>query len=280
MGEEYNPHLGLSTRNYKYFLEYTRASCKWLTRTMLQSNIFLMEIGEKIKKLRKEKDFTQAALAKELSERLGKKFVLQQIGYIENGSRPIYTSELRVLQEVLEISADYLLDNNRDWPPDNGDRLPKAPPEVPGKIPLRQPETIGEGDTIPIISYVSAGETEVAYGDAGYPAGEGIDRMARPEGVTDPHAYGLIVKGNSMLPTMPEGTVVVVSTRIKPKEGQVVICREKLQGKVYIKLLKRLDNVVVLESTNLQDHDPLVFQREDIYFMHPVVCWNTTKIKE
>ncbi|MCQ4574991.1 MAG: XRE family transcriptional regulator [Candidatus Brocadiales bacterium] len=238
-----------------------------------------MDIGDKIKKRRKELDLSQDQLAKKLSE-MGLEMEQVTISRIEGSARRVVAEELEFFSAALQLTTEYLSNSKKDWPPSNGDRLPKAPPEVPGKIPLRQPETIGEGDTIPIISYVSAGETEVAYGDAGYPAGEGIDRMARPEGVTDPHAYGLIVKGNSMLPTMPEGTVVVVSTRIKPKEGQVVICREKLQGKVYIKLLKRLDNVVVLESTNLQDHDPLVFQREDIYFMHPVVCWNTTKIKE
>lgn len=101
--------------------------------------------------------------------------------------------------------------------------------------------------------------------------------MQRPEGVTDPHAYALIVKGDSMMPALPEGTVVVAVTNVKAREGDIVICREKQTDKVYIKLLKRNDQTVVLESFNIQEHDPLVFNQGDFYFMHPVVSWNKVK---
>ncbi|MCQ4574561.1 MAG: XRE family transcriptional regulator [Candidatus Brocadiales bacterium] len=240
---------------------------------------FCMDIGDKIKKGRKELDLSQDQLAKKLSD-IGLEMEQVTVSRIEGSARRVFAEEVEFFSMALQLTTEYLLNSKKGWPPSNGDRLPEAPPDIPGKIPLKQPETIGEGDTIPIISYVSAGDTEVAYGDAGYPAGEGIDRMVRPEGVTDQHAYGLIVKGDSMLPMMPDGTVVVAVTNKRAKEGNVVICRAKESGKVYIKLLKRLDHIVVLESTNMQAHDPLAFQREDIYFMHPVVCWNTTKIKE
>ena len=95
--------------------------------------------------------------------------------------------------------------------------------------------------------------------------------------MTDPHAYALIVKGDSMMPAMPQGTIVVAVTDRTAKEGDVVICREKVSDKVYIKLLSRLGDTVVLESTNRQEHDPLTFKREDIHFMHPVVSWNKAK---
>ncbi|MCP4256019.1 MAG: S24 family peptidase [Planctomycetes bacterium] len=117
----------------------------------------------------------------------------------------------------------------------------------------------------------------MSYGDAGYPAGHGIDKMQRPKGVTDPHAYGLIVKGDSMMPALPEGTVVVARTNEKARVGDIVICREKKTDKVYIKLLKHNGQTVVLESFNMQEHDPLIFQQGDLYFMHPVVSWNKAK---
>lgn len=147
----------------------------------------------------------------------------------------------------------------------------KHAPEIPGKIRLKQAEAIGEGERIPVVSYVSAGETAIAYGDSGYPVGQGMDYIARPEGIKDPHAYGLIIRGNSMAPILPNGTLVVAVTNIQAKQGDVVICRERKEGKVYIKLLKRLDDVVVLESTNPQAHDPLIFKTEDVLLLHKVL---------
>lgn len=112
---------------------------------------------------------------------------------------------------------------------------------------------------------------------AGYPVGHSIDEVRRPDRVTDPHAYALFVKGNSMEPLLPEGSLVVAVTDTPAKTGEIVICREKKEGKVYIKHLRRDGEIVVLGSFNTQEHDPLTFKKEDIHFLHPCMWFKRAR---
>src|SRR3989338_1969516 len=124
--------------------------------------------------------------------------------------------ELEAISKILELKSDYLLDDTRSWPPTNSDSFCRLE-DFPGKIRLAQPTVIGEGEIIPLVGYVSAGETEIAYGDAGYPTGHGIGEIGRPPEVYDPHAYAVTIQGDSMKPLLPEGSLVVVDTRKQPK---------------------------------------------------------------
>lgn len=247
-------------------------NCKYLPNTSLRGKNICMDMGEKIRRLRKEKDLTQKDLANALTRALGKRYVFQQVGSIENGSRPVYATELRVIHSVLGCTLDYLLDNSKDYPPSNSNRLIERPEDFPGKIRLTQPDRVAEVNPIPLVGYVSAGETDVAYGDAGYPTGHGIGEIGRPPGLDDPHAYAVIIRGDSMCPAYPEGTIAFIDTTQKPKVKDIVICRERITGKVYIKELKRQDdNSVVLASFNEQEHDPMVFNVKNLYFIHKCV---------
>lgn len=182
--------------------------------------------------------------------------------------------ELLKLSRAFRVTVDYLLRADY-FPPQAGDKLDK----VPRRVGFKQAEGVRETSetAIPIISYVSAGETEVPYGDAGYPVGYGIDEIRRPDGVGDPSAYALLVRGNSMVPFLPEDSLVVVVTNTPARVGDVVICRERTTGKVYIKQLKRTDGILVLESFNTQDHDPLVFKKEDVSLLHPCVWFKRAR---
>ena len=240
---------------------------------MLALHNSYMSIGEKIRKRRRALEISQGALLKRLGEEFGISMHQPTLSRIEadargEGKGSLWAKEIEAFSRILRLKVDYLLDDSRGWPPANGDCLPETPPEIPGKIPLKQAVGVGEGETIAVF-YVSAGETDIAYTDAGYPAGQGIEEMPRPPGCSDPNAYGVIVKGNSMTPALPEGTSLVAEPGTKAQVGDVVVCREKQGDKVYIKELKRLDDGVILESYNRQEHDPLFFKIEDIYFIHP-----------
>ena len=65
---------------------------------------------------------------------------------------------------------------------------------------------------IPVIGYVSAGETDVHYDDQGFATGGGFDEVERPAKVKDPHAYALRVKGDSMFPAYREGDTLVLDS--------------------------------------------------------------------
>lgn len=226
-----------------------------------------MDVGRKIFHLRRERNWNQGQLGGKLGI-LGK-----EVSRIERGHRQLSPELQERLVVIFGITWDYLMNPGKDYyPPHNGDLVSEKPP---GAIRLTPMESVGEAVyDIPLVGYVSAGETEIAYGDAGYPAGAGLEMFRRPHGVNDPHAYALIVKGDSMTPFLPEGSIVIAVTDRPAKEGDIVVCRERLHGKVYIKELRRLDDIVILESYNRQDHDPLTFNRKDLYFIHPCPWFN------
>ena len=181
--------------------------------------------------------------------------------------------EILKLSTAFKVTSDYLLKADY-FPPRLEDRLSRA---------FRKPhpkEAEGTGevsDTLPVFGYVSAGETEVAYGEAGCPVGDVIDEINRPNGVTDSHAYALLIKGNSMEPFLPEGSLVVAVTNVPARVGDIVICHTKPTGKAYIKHLRRNGDIMVLESFNTQAHDPLTLKKEEMSFMHPCVWFKRAR---
>lgn len=158
----------------------------------------------------------------------------------------------RAIARVFGLSADYLLDETKGYPP--------------------PPETQRPSSLINIIGLVSAGETEIAYDDAGLPVGGSIEEpLERPYDVKDAHTYGLLIEGNSMLPGYPKGTKVVVCPSETVKTGDIVICRLRSTGKVYIKEIKFQGDVVILSSHNTTSYPPMAVPQKDILFCHKVV---------
>lgn len=181
--------------------------------------------------------------------------------------------EILKLSTAFKVTSDYLLRADY-FPPRAEDRLSG----VFRKPHPRQTEKAEKiPNTLPVFGYISAGETEVTYGEAGYPAGNIVDEISRPDSITDPHAYALLIKGNSMEPFLPEGSLVVAVTNVPAKAGDIVICRAKSTGKVYIKHLRRNGDIMVLESFNAQAHDPLTLKKEDMSFVHPCVWFRRAR---
>ena len=72
-----------------------------------------MNIGTRIRNLREQKGMTQAELAKKI---MIDKSVMNRI---EIGSRLVRSDELLLLSQVLNVSADFLLENKSKEIPDN-----------------------------------------------------------------------------------------------------------------------------------------------------------------
>ncbi|MGR3295323.1 MAG: LexA family transcriptional regulator [Candidatus Bathyanammoxibius sp.] len=191
---------------------------------------------------------------------------------VHTGQGSFDDKEILKLSAAFKVTSDYLLAADY-FPPRPEDKLSAS-----RNVRPKQPEEIHETpDTLPIIGHISAGETEVTFEDTGYPSDYSIDEIRRPDGVIDPHAYALYIEGGSMAPFLPEGSLVVAVTNVPTKAGDIVICREKTTRKVYIKHLRRDDGIMVLESFNTQHHDPLMFKKEDISFLHPCVWFKRAR---
>jgi transcriptional regulator with XRE-family HTH domain len=66
-------------------------------------------IGERLKKLRKQKNLSQRALAREL-QLIGIDMDKNVITRIETNQRYVCDFELQALKEIFEVSYDYLID--------------------------------------------------------------------------------------------------------------------------------------------------------------------------
>lgn len=246
-----------------------------------------METCEKIGRLMEEKKLWFSQLAYLLSVRTGRGYDYKNIQKIIAGERKLNDNELQMLSEILGVTKEYLLDDRKSWPPSSEDRLKEATQDLKMEIvavsleektkwltdelkKFELPSAIGK---IPVRGYVSAGETNIAYGDAGLPVGEslpGEEPINRPFDVTDPNAYGLIVKGDSMLPGYPEGTKVVVCPSLEAKTHDIAIVRVKSTEKVYIKEVTFKRDSMSLISYNTIYYPTMEIPLLEVHFCHPV----------
>jgi phage repressor protein C with HTH and peptisase S24 domain/DNA-binding XRE family transcriptional regulator len=243
-----------------------------------------MKADKKLRHLRAEKGWTKSEAARVA----GIPFSSYR-NYEKENLKELPGKTALSLSRAFGVKVEYLLDDSKDFPPGLEDRTDKEGQAVnigvasqgrADKVKAAQYIGVSESYTtglqlpnIPVVGYVAAGETDIAYTDAGLPVGGSIDEpLERLPDVVDEHAYGLVLSGNSMLPGYPRGTKVIVCPSEKVKSGDLVICRLRSTGKVYIKEIAFTPSgVVVLKSHNVTAYEPIVASREDIMFCHKVV---------
>lgn len=125
-------------------------------------------------------------------------------------------------------------------------------------------------ETIPLISLADAG-AGTEWSDAGFPAGGGFDTLLRPPGLTDPNAYAVEIRGDSMFPRFKDGERVVASPQAEPRPGHDVIVR-LATGEVLCKTLQLARGRQVLLASSNPTHEDLLLSRGDIAFLHRIVA--------
>jgi len=121
---------------------------------------------------------------------------------------------------------------------------------------------------IPIISYADAGLGR-PYTDQDYPPGASDEYLPRPHDVTDPSAYALKVKGDSMSPKLDENDIVIVSPEKEAGNNSIAVVRT-VSDEVYLKKVTFAGDRVILYSINPK-YPPISLKRKEIKFIHPVV---------
>src|SRR5205085_2752332 len=97
-------------------------------------------------------------------------------------------------------------------------------------------DSTGTAQAVPLIGFAEAGSGGY-FDDGGFPVGRGWDEIAFPA-VSDEHAYGLEISGDSMMPAYRDGDVIVVSPAATIRRGDRVVVKTK-DGEVLVKELKR-----------------------------------------
>lgn len=124
---------------------------------------------------------------------------------------------------------------------------------------------------IPLLGFAQAGNSGY-FDDAGFPVGGGWDEMSLPE-ISDPHAYGLEISGDSMEPVLRDGDTVVVSPAAPIRRGDRVVART-LEGEVMAKqLARRSAKRIELKSLN-PAHRDRTFDLSEVAWVHRII-WSS-----
>jgi|TARA_Y100000294_G_C8499311_1_gene314137 phage repressor protein C with HTH and peptisase S24 domain len=216
------------------------------------------KIGRNLRKLRKQSGLSSEDMAKKVG--ISAKTVYN---YETGKSR-------KIPQWVVEQYGDIcgqLIDQSTE-----GHSTPIEPEQL-GR-PFQLP---AEPGIIPIISMVAAGQME--FTDQGWGAGSSDEWLSRPHSLTDSNAYACHVSGDSMLPLLKPGMMVIASPNIpldNIANGDLVIIKT-VNMKVSVKEFHRKgDNTVLLKSWN-DSYDDLKIPQSEIIFIHKVIWFRTRK---
>ncbi len=186
-----------------------------------------MTSGQRITKLRKERDLQQ----KEVAAAIGMNRIV--LNRIELGKRPLRDDEAVALADFFHVTTDYLLKGVTAQPRDKkGVRIPVLGRVVAG-IPLDAIEEIIDYEEIPK-SMATTGEF-----------------------------FALQVKGDSMLPTLKDGDVVIVKKQPTVDSGDIAIILVN-GNDATVKEVKESPSGITLIGHNVAVYTPHFYSNHDI----------------
>lgn len=193
-----------------------------------------MEFKDRLQHMMEKRSIANAA---ELSRLTG----LTQVA-IRNYMRGIKSPNFQALKKLahtLDTTADYLLSGT----PSRPNRIPLLY-EIPGGI----PQDNSDGD---------------------YPAGFADEYVDRGD-ITDPNAFALVVKGDSMSPRIKSGDIVIISpnSEIHTRNIAAVSIRD---GEKTLKRIIRLDPGKILLQPENERYEPVVLDEWEVTFIGRVV---------
>jgi len=184
----------------------------------------------RVKELRKQKHITQ--------EELGKVLDIQKaaISKYENGRAEPSTEVLKKMSAYFGVSIDYLLGNS------------------PAKLSAQK---LGRGVRIPVLGRVVAGIPIEAVEEI-------LDyEEITPELAATGEFFALQVKGDSMLPKLEEGDVVIVKKQADVETGDIAIVLVN-GDEATIKQVKKVDGGIMLYGFNPDVYEPHFYSNQQI----------------
>lgn len=184
-----------------------------------------------LKRLREEKEMTQAELGKALE------ISPSAIGMYEQGRRTPDIPTLKKIASYFNVSLDYLLGNS------------------PAKA--AQPKPTGRGVRIPILGRVVAGIPIEAVEEI-------LDyEEITPELAATGEFFALKIRGHSMEPRMMEGDVVIVRKQEDVESGDVAIVLVN-GNEATVKRVKKQEEGITLIATNTSVYEPHFYSNKEI----------------
>ena len=203
-----------------------------------------MTTGEKIKSLREQKGMTLEELGNKVG--VGKSTVRKwENGMIANMRR----DKIAKLADALDTSPAELM----GW-----------------KNPSRIIQNPLGANRIPVYSAAGAGREHLATDDILYY----IDYSGDPNGV-----IGVVIDGNSMTPTIPNGSVVIADRNLAVESGDIVIAVINSDNEALCKRLKKYDDGIALVSDN-PDYPPRYFSAYEVQTLPIRIVGKCTEVRK
>lgn len=190
-----------------------------------------MSFGAKLKKCRKDMSLSQ----KEFGQKIG--VAESTVSLYESNKRFPDADTLKKISALFEVSLDYLLGNE------------------PAKA--AQPKTTGRGVRIPVLGRVVAGIPIEAVEEI-------LDyEEITPELAATGEFFALQVRGDSMLPKLEEGDVVIVKKQEDVETGDIAIVLVN-GDEATIKQVKKVTGGIMLYGFNPDVYEPHFYSNQQI----------------
>jgi transcriptional regulator with XRE-family HTH domain len=125
-------------------------------------------------------------------------------------------------------------------------------------------------DDLPVVAEGEASpQANLFWDDQGKLTSDVEERISRPFDVSDPRAYGVKVRGDSMMPRYKPGEVLVVSPNTPVEDGDEVYVA-LLSGERLLKIARKAQGGWILESEN-RAYPARFVKKSEIGTMHPVM---------
>ncbi|MBL0142631.1 MAG: helix-turn-helix transcriptional regulator [Betaproteobacteria bacterium] len=200
--------------------------------------------GERLKRLREEKQVSVSSLAKHLG------ISRSAVSQLESGeSKGMKPANLLSAAELLGVDPKTLL---------YGENVDRGAATA-------ATSALAAVD-VPIVGYALASpEHDGHFSDADFPVGHGDGYVPWP--TRDKNAYALLVRGDSMQPRIRPGEIIVMepNRQVQPGDDVMVSCHD---GRKMVKqLLWRRGGGIALGSIN-QRHNQLTLSFDEVKAMH------------
>lgn len=184
-----------------------------------------MTVGKKIKELRKENRLTQSDLAKKLD------VSFTTVSSWEREANKPMMDKLSIMAELFGVPISVFFDNEEFT---STNRI-----EI-SNITIK----------IPILGTIACGDPILAE--------QNIDSYTYELAETLPHGviFGLIAKGDSMEPTIPNGATVLIREQSDVENGEIAAVLVNGDTEATLKRVKKIGSMIMLMPDN-NKHDPI-----------------------
>ena len=191
-----------------------------------------MDIGTQIKKLRKERKYTQAHLA----ELLGTKPTT--VASWEQGRNKPLMDKVQKMSIIFGVPISEIVGGEESDLPSNI-IYPKGLKRV----------------TIPVIGEIACGDPITAEENI-----EGYTEVIFDKKVPSGPLFALHCKGHSMEPTIPDGSMVVIKSQPAVEDGEIAAVLVDGDNEATLKRVKHQGDLIMLMPDN-KEYDPIILDK-------------------